>query len=315
MYTLIRDLCIPDKPVTKSYEDLNKLIKDHLCPKPSEAMERCKFHQAAQLEAETVAQYAARLKNLSIHCNFPQLTTALRDQLICGIRDHDVRVELFAEQELTYDKAYKLATAREMAKKNTNNTSGIARENTTQQEVNVISSKGFLRGRRSEKGPRGRDRRAGSESASQAERSQENVCYCCGGPNHWARNCIHRRKRCDKCRRQGHLKHMCGRENRQGKRSLKLLDNPEETEGGESEDPESSEEEEDFLHMRIDSVKQGGEALPMFLEVTVAGVKVKMEVDTGTFVAVMSKAEQLRLFGEVPLSTTEKILRTYAHTE
>lgn len=138
IYTLIRDLCTPHKPVTKTYAELNKLVKEHLCPKPSKAMEWCKFHQAAQLESETVAQCAARLKNLLIHCNFTELSTALRDQLICGIRDHDARVELFAEAELTYDKAYKLAIAREMAKKNANSTSTVVRESTAQQEINAV---------------------------------------------------------------------------------------------------------------------------------------------------------------------------------
>lgn len=33
-YKLVRDLCVPDKPDTKTFKDLIKLINDHLNPKP-----------------------------------------------------------------------------------------------------------------------------------------------------------------------------------------------------------------------------------------------------------------------------------------
>lgn len=36
IYKLIRDLLAPAKPGEKSYQDLLKLIQDHLAPKPSE---------------------------------------------------------------------------------------------------------------------------------------------------------------------------------------------------------------------------------------------------------------------------------------
>lgn len=42
-YKLVENLCAPNKLITKTYEQLIKLMTDYLCPKP-EAMERCKFH-------------------------------------------------------------------------------------------------------------------------------------------------------------------------------------------------------------------------------------------------------------------------------
>lgn len=82
-YKLIRDLCAPDKPNTKSFAELAKLVNDHLNPKPSETMERCKFYQTHQAATESIADFTARLKSLSINCNFGDAKVALQDQLVC----------------------------------------------------------------------------------------------------------------------------------------------------------------------------------------------------------------------------------------
>lgn len=39
-YKLIRDLCAPTKPKDKTFDELVKLVKDRLCPKPSETMKK-----------------------------------------------------------------------------------------------------------------------------------------------------------------------------------------------------------------------------------------------------------------------------------
>lgn len=80
MYKKIRDSCAPDHPKSKSYEELVKLVKNHISPKKNEAMERCKFQQARQSPNESIADYVERLKMLSLHCNYrDKLKDALRD--------------------------------------------------------------------------------------------------------------------------------------------------------------------------------------------------------------------------------------------
>jgi len=117
-YKLFRNLCAPDKPASKTYDELIKLLSEHLKPAPSEVMERCTFNRAKQELNETVTEYVARLRQLSRNCNFPDLNNALRDQLVCGIRDDATRVELFQLSNLTFETALKDATARESATKN-----------------------------------------------------------------------------------------------------------------------------------------------------------------------------------------------------
>lgn len=101
-------------------------------------MERCKFHQSAQ-STESVTEFVARLKSLALHCNFADGDTALRDQLVCGLKNHDTRVELFRTDALTYDTAYKIATGRELAKKNAATTANLNHGKQTNQEINFLA--------------------------------------------------------------------------------------------------------------------------------------------------------------------------------
>ncbi|XP_011859295.1 PREDICTED: uncharacterized protein K02A2.6-like [Vollenhovia emeryi] len=64
----------------------------------------------------------------------------------------------------------------------------------------------------------------------------------------------------------------------------------------------------DFFMIRhgVRTVEPGG---PMFLRVKIFDVNVDMEVDTGTFVAVMCTKEKNELFPEVPIENTESLLK------
>jgi hypothetical protein len=44
-YTLLKGLCEPAKPSTKTYDELLKILSEHLQPKPSVISERYKFHK------------------------------------------------------------------------------------------------------------------------------------------------------------------------------------------------------------------------------------------------------------------------------
>ena len=66
----LKDLCLPDSPVGKSYNELSDLLSNYFKPKVSEVAETYRFHRAVQNENESVLEYANRLKHLAVHCNF-----------------------------------------------------------------------------------------------------------------------------------------------------------------------------------------------------------------------------------------------------
>ena len=59
-YKLIRNLA-QNKPSEKSYDELTKLMKDHLQPKPNEIAERYVFYNRERKDAESIKEYVAEL--------------------------------------------------------------------------------------------------------------------------------------------------------------------------------------------------------------------------------------------------------------
>ena len=91
-YSLLRSLLAPTRPNTKSSEELARTLADHLKPKPVVIAERFKFYERAQAESETISDFLAAIRKLSINCEFEEfLEQALRDRLVCGIRDTRIR--------------------------------------------------------------------------------------------------------------------------------------------------------------------------------------------------------------------------------
>ncbi|KAK2578564.1 hypothetical protein KPH14_012210 [Odynerus spinipes] len=227
---LIRDLCAPVKPSEKKFADLVILVKNHLNRKPSETMERCKFYQAHQAATETVADFVARLRNLSINCNFGDVNVALRDQLVCGLKDHATKKALFRDENLAYDSAYRIAVAMDEEEKNASATDKISNEKTVDNaSINVIRSNPKKekqkqpapneRGRSVHRGRRQGQRYNKESMTNNGSRASNNntksrsagrlTCYCCGKPNHLARECYHRYNTCNTCKKRGHLATMC----------------------------------------------------------------------------------------------------------
>ena len=72
-YALLKSLLAPDLPKSKSYEDLSKMLKAHYEPKPLIIAERFHIYRRSQVLGESVADFAADLRCLSIHCESRQI--------------------------------------------------------------------------------------------------------------------------------------------------------------------------------------------------------------------------------------------------
>ena len=88
MYSLFRDLTFPDKPATKTYAEVVRLLSIHLSTKKISTPERFRFDKRDQKKEESFSEYIAQLKNVSIHCDFKaSLNEKLRDRIVCGVRN------------------------------------------------------------------------------------------------------------------------------------------------------------------------------------------------------------------------------------
>ena len=68
-YIVLRDLCRPVLPETKTYDELTDLLEQQYKAKPLVIAERFYFGQRNQKEGETIAKYVAELRRLSANCD------------------------------------------------------------------------------------------------------------------------------------------------------------------------------------------------------------------------------------------------------
>ena len=65
--------------------------------------ERFRFYRREQAVGETIAEYEAELRRLATHCQFEAhpLSQALRDRLVCGLRNEATQEHLLSKSDLT----------------------------------------------------------------------------------------------------------------------------------------------------------------------------------------------------------------------
>lgn len=110
------NLCTPDKPAKKSYEELVALMKTHLNLKPSQLAEKFEFPQSIQRKEESVVVYVADLKKTNKNCGFRDLVENLRDQFICGLSNENICEKLFTKDDnISFDRDFTIAISMEAA--------------------------------------------------------------------------------------------------------------------------------------------------------------------------------------------------------
>ena len=98
-YSLLRNLLAPESPAGKTVKTLSETLIDHLKPQPIIIAERYKFYCRDQSENETITEYLAELRKLTLNCDFKDfLDQALRDRFVCGLQNNSIRRRLLAER-------------------------------------------------------------------------------------------------------------------------------------------------------------------------------------------------------------------------
>jgi hypothetical protein len=107
-------------------EDLQKILQEHLSPKPLVIAERFRFHKRSQLEGESISSFLASLKKLSKHFKFgtSNLNDSLRDRFVCGLSNELIQKRLLSEADLSLSKASEIALAMETAAKDSQELQG-----------------------------------------------------------------------------------------------------------------------------------------------------------------------------------------------
>lgn len=117
-YNLLRNLAAPKKLKELKFDELVKLMQNHVSPPPSEVAERAKFAILTQGQGKSIADFVAELRLAARYCEFSNNGEKLRDQFISGIRDKAAKVELYKQKPKTFNEAVTQATSFEAANNN-----------------------------------------------------------------------------------------------------------------------------------------------------------------------------------------------------
>ncbi|CAG9131885.1 unnamed protein product [Plutella xylostella] len=199
-YKLIRDLALPKSVGTLSYNNVVELLDGHFETKKCGFAERCKFYGATQARGESLADWAARVRGLALHCDFgaSTLEEALRDRFVLGMQSGPERDLLFtkAMEDLTLSKALELADGVRAARAGSQQEAPGQAELATAQVLKVAAA------------ARPQTARPPA-AASPAARADPAGCPACGYDGHDVSRCKFTRYRCKKCGVKGHLRRMC----------------------------------------------------------------------------------------------------------
>ena len=182
-YELLRNLVSPKPPQSFKLSELTDILKHHFEPKPLVIAERFHFHRRFQAADESVAQFMAHLRRLAEHCDFKDyLDQALRDRLVCGLRNEGIQQRLLSESDLTLAQALELAQGMEAAERNAKSLKG------TEAVVHKVTAKS----------------------------SSQSPCYRCGHSNHEPSACRFRNATYHFCNKKGHIAPACRSKQQQG---------------------------------------------------------------------------------------------------
>lgn len=125
-YKTLRDLCHPLLPKNKTFSELIEILNKQFIVKIPVYRERCNFYNSLQFDDETILNWFARLKKLSVDCKFgDRFEDILLDKFISGISSSVILDRLCDENELTLQQAVDIAAMKESASGTRNLTTSI----------------------------------------------------------------------------------------------------------------------------------------------------------------------------------------------
>nr|XP_045614303.1 uncharacterized protein K02A2.6-like [Procambarus clarkii]XP_045614304.1 uncharacterized protein K02A2.6-like [Procambarus clarkii]XP_045614305.1 uncharacterized protein K02A2.6-like [Procambarus clarkii]XP_045614306.1 uncharacterized protein K02A2.6-like [Procambarus clarkii]XP_045614307.1 uncharacterized protein K02A2.6-like [Procambarus clarkii]XP_045614308.1 uncharacterized protein K02A2.6-like [Procambarus clarkii]XP_045614309.1 uncharacterized protein K02A2.6-like [Procambarus clarki len=266
VYIVLGNVCAPELPHTKTYEDLITLLKHHYVVKPSYHRSLMDFQKRTKKQQESLQDLYEELKALANNCNFgAQFDCRVRDQLFMAVENEIFFPNLVAEN---FD--LQLMTSRTVLEKILNLEMAFRGKKSTTHEIMVV---------------------------------QDQIrCKHCGY-NHSSGNCKFKNYICNFCDKKGHLRKVCSEYLKKNSKALERIRPGNAGRGGNStvvnavEEGKPSEEaagEESRLFLMKEKVCSVKSQVVNFV---INGKLVPLELDTGAAMSTLSRdwADTLQL--------------------
>lgn len=201
-YKLVRDLCTPEAPASKTYAELCQILDQHYTPPIIAYKERRKFYSTQKASSESVGEWLVRLKFAASACDFGnQIEFVLLEKFIMGLEGR--AFDRLCEEDhktLTLARALELASKWEIQSSSKNDN----------QSVNAVkfSKKPHGAGQSAKHNLNQANSWNKGEWAGTAA-SRRIRCKHCGYKNHTSEQCKFRKSTCHRCQKEGHLATIC----------------------------------------------------------------------------------------------------------
>ena len=294
-FKLMRSLIQPAEPKDKTFKQLVECMQKHFEPKPSESMQRLKFHSRSRRQGETVAAFVSELRAIAKDCNFgskEQLEVMLRDRMVCGIANEKIQTKLLAEKNLTYETALSLSLSMEGAEKGVKELQNlkVASEAASGLSTSVHRVSG-----------------AGDKF------KPAKACFRCGRKGHSPDSCRFKDVTCHGCNRKGHLKPVCPDAHKKAepeqkphyKRKNKKVH---------SVKAEETESDYPLCHITA-TVQTTKRSPPLEVDLQVDEKPLRMELDTGAALSLVNEVTYRQLWPDKKLESSRVRLTTYSGAE
>ena len=307
-YRKVKTILAPSQLSEVSYDDIKRTVQNHMDPKPSIIISRFKFHKKVQGAEQGIKEFVADLRVMAGRYDFgATMDLMLRDRFVCGVHDQVLQKRLLSEEDsLTFEKAQKIALAMETAAKSSRQ---LASEQPARdgREVHRVDTRNVS----SSSASGGRKQRPPPPPHPPLNRyvPTQRGCYRCGG-NHSPQVCRFKSYRCHSCGGLGHLSRQCKDNDRE--KQTRINTNRVDDYAVDDELDVVEEESEVCSIYMVGRPK----APPITAQVTVYGVPVTFEVDTGAASTMMTMEtfEAVRTTGGdigLELQRSDANLRTY----
>nr|XP_037290511.1 uncharacterized protein LOC119185683 [Rhipicephalus microplus] len=283
---VLQGRCHPKSVNDLTYSDVIKHLQSHYEPQVNETAASYRFFTRTQAEGERLRDFVAALRRMAEDCNFGDMWhRMLRDRIVCGVRDDDVRRLLLTRGSLTLKEAEDFVMAAEAATENAQHMQPLPSP--------VADTTNFVRPGLS---------RSKSKKASGLSRDEHRPCTRCGASSHQADDCRHLQTVCHRCRKRSHLARVCrasDEDTNQRQQANALLQDAQ----------ESSEDCEALYTLTAHQVMDSAHVKPILRQISWNGVPPTMLVDTGSPVSVIPRSVFERHQGEWPRlqATTMKL--------
>ncbi len=291
---------------TKSYETAITVLDGYFAPKKNKLYQRYLFRQITPKPGQKVDAWVTELKVALKWCSYSteeQKEDVILQQIIDHCTSKKLRRKILQEGEMTLAKALEWARLFEITESQANNIEENAGTKLGGEESEQIQS---LRNDYMKGGNRNNVQKQPKVKYAiedKEESSNKTHCYRCGLEGHFARACkIAVGKTCNKCGKIGHFASVC-RTRINNDREVKVITNE-----SDSESNADSKESAWKIH--------GNSHTNEYVTVKIADQKLKMVMDTGASVNIVSEVEwnQLKSAG-MKLQPAETKVYAYASQE